>query len=73
MRRKLYVKISPGSINSVSRLRNLVEGFFEKTDFDLMIEVSIAPDGRYIPCDNDVRAMFPDIKAAFVERLVVRY
>ncbi|MCX6723934.1 MAG: hypothetical protein NT155_02020 [Candidatus Staskawiczbacteria bacterium] len=77
--RKAFAVIASSAVNMKTGLRKLVgkelvgKDIFDKVNFVLMIEVSVWPNGGYIPVNEAIRAMFPNIEQAYVDHLVIQY
>ena len=74
---KMFAVIDHASINNDTGFRKLIdERIFDKIPFELMIEVIESPmpgSKDYVPISSRIREKFPEIKRAFVDRLVIQY
>ena len=71
---KLFAVIDHASINMVTGYRTLVgERFFDKVQYDLVIEVRASTCGSYVPVDDVVARSFPEVKPAFISKLIIQY
>ena len=71
---KVSAVIDNAAINNVTGFRKLVdEKFFNKSRYKLMIEVKASTCGSFIPVDDKVRSMFPEIKREFISDFELQY
>jgi hypothetical protein len=71
--KKLLAVIDERAVNTHTGLRKLVEDFFDRVPFDLIIEVTVTVGGEeYVPVDADARAACPYISQNLVRKLIIR-
>ena len=75
MKKRIFAVIHSRAINYVTGLRKLADEdkLVDGIDFDLEIEITINPGPTYVPADEDIRKMFPEIQASSISRLRVQF